>query len=71
MQELFDARDMTGLADAVAAGEVSAREVVEFSAARLADRNPALNAVVSTRIEQALDEVTPAFPTARCEVCRS
>ncbi|MDG3014923.1 amidase [Speluncibacter jeojiensis] len=62
MQELFDARDMTGLAEAVAAGEVSPREVVEFSAARLAERNPALNAVVSTRIEQALDEVDAGLP---------
>lgn len=62
MQDLFDNRDMTGLAAAIADGEVSAREVVEFSLSRLEERNPTLNAIISTCAEQALAEVDAGLP---------
>lgn len=62
MQELFDNRDMTGLAAAISGGEVSAREVVEFSLARLEERNPTVNAVIATCAEEALAEVDAGLP---------
>lgn len=62
MESLFDDQDMTGLAGSIRAGEVSAREVVEFALDRLAERNPAINAVVSERGEAALAEVDAGLP---------
>ncbi|WP_024793871.1 amidase [Tomitella biformata] len=62
MQELFDNHDMTGLAAAISDGEVSAREVVEFSLSRLAERNPTVNAVIAERAEEALAEVDAGLP---------
>lgn len=62
MDSLFDDNDMTGLAAAIGRGDVSAREVVEFSLARLEERNPAVNAVVATRAEEALAEVDAGLP---------
>ena len=62
MQDLFDNTDMTGLAAAVAGGEVSAGEVVEFSLNRMRERNPAINAIVGERGEQALREVAAGLP---------
>ena len=49
--------DATGLASLIGRGEVSAREVNEAAIAAIEARNPALNAVVSTRFAQALDEL--------------
>lgn len=62
MRELFDERDMTGLAQAINGGEVSAREVVEFALARLAERNPTVNAIVATRADELLEEVDAGLP---------
>ncbi|MGF7121558.1 amidase [Rhodococcus sp. AG1013] len=62
MENLFDDQDMTGLAASIRDGDVSAREVVEFSISRLAERNPAVNAVVSERAEAALAEVDAGLP---------
>ena len=47
MRELFDNTDMTGLAEAIATGEITAAEVVEFSLDRLDERNGAINALVA------------------------
>jgi len=62
VESVFDGQDMTGLAASIRDGEVSAREVVEFALGRLAERNPAINAVVSERAEQALAEVDAGLP---------
>ncbi|MEV5646670.1 amidase [Nocardia sp. NPDC052254] len=62
MQDLFDNTDMTGLAAAIADGEVSAGDVVEFSLGRMRERNPAINAVVSECGEQARREVAAGLP---------
>lgn len=62
MDELFDTTDAMGLAAAVAAGEVSAEEVVRFALTRIEARNPAINAVVEVRADAALAEAA-AGPT--------
>ncbi|WP_305092900.1 amidase [Prescottella sp. R16] len=62
MEDLFDGRDMTGIADAIRTGEVAAREVVEFALQRLAERNPAVNAVIAERGDEALAEVDAGLP---------
>lgn len=54
--------DAVGIAGAVAAGETSAREVVEQSIARIEAHNGALNAVVAERFDQALAEVDRGLP---------
>lgn len=56
MDELLDRHDAVGLAALVASGEVRAVELVDASIARLTERNPALNAVVATRFDEARDE---------------
>ena len=55
-ESLLDAHDGLGLAALVRSGEVTARELVEASVARIEARNPHVNAVVATRFEQALAE---------------
>lgn len=62
MRDLFDNNDMTGLAEAIETGAVSAAEVVEFSLNRVDERNPAINAVVADRREQARREVAAGLP---------
>ena len=62
MDELFDTSDAMALAAAVAAGDVTAEEVVRFALDRIEARNPAVNAVVELRAEQALAEAA-AGPT--------
>lgn len=62
MQDLFDNNDMTGLAEAIKSGDVSAKEVLEFSLDRLDERNPAVNAVISERREEARNEVSNGLP---------
>jgi amidase len=55
-------RPASELAEMVRAGEVSARELVEISLARIAELNPRLNAFVEVDAERALaaaDEVQP------------
>jgi amidase len=53
---LLDTQDTMGLAALIANGDVTSLEVVDASIARLESRNPVLNAVVATRIEQARRE---------------
>jgi amidase len=57
-----DDLDATGLADAIRAGDVSAREAVEWSLARIDERNPALNAVTALRADAALADVERGLP---------
>ena len=66
-ERLLDENDTIGLAALVAAGEVSSLELVDASIARIESRNPALNAVVAKRYEQARTEaknVTADSPIA-------
>lgn len=53
---LLDSHDTIGLAHLVRDGEVTSRELVEASIARIEERNPALNAVINRRFEEALAE---------------
>ncbi len=62
MHELFDDSDATGVVEAIAAGDVSAREATEFALARIDQRNPTVNAVVSLRSDEALAEVDAGLP---------
>lgn len=55
-------RDATGLAAAIRDGELSAREAVEESIARIEKHSPPLNAVVATRFEEALAEADAELP---------
>ena len=54
--ELLDRHDATAAAAAVKDGEVSPGELVEAAIARIEARNPELNAVVSTRFDEARAE---------------
>ena len=56
IDSLLDSQDTMGLAALIANGDVTSLEVVDASIARLESRNPVLNAVVATRIEQARQE---------------
>lgn len=71
MQDLFDNSDMTGLAGAIREGDVSAKEVLEFSLDRLDERNPAVNAVISERRDEARDEVAAGLPDGPLHGSRS
>jgi amidase len=62
MKELFDEGDATAIAIAVAKGEVSAREVVDFALARIDERNPSINAIVARRDDAARAEVDAGLP---------
>ncbi|WP_196780824.1 amidase [Nocardioides sambongensis] len=57
-------RDAVGVAQAIRDGELSAREAVEQSIARIEDRDGPLNAVVGRRFEAALAEVEAGLPDA-------
>ena len=48
MDDLLDRTDAVGLADAIAAGEVSEQEVLDATLARIDERNPALNAITTS-----------------------
>jgi amidase len=54
--DLLDENDTMGLAALVAAGEVSAIELVDASISRIEVRNPVLNAVVAERFDRARTE---------------
>lgn len=54
--------DAVATAEAIRAGEVSAREVVMDSISRIEKHNGSLNAVVAERFEQALAEVDAGLP---------
>jgi amidase len=54
--------DAIGTAELIRNGELSPREVVEEAIRRIEKYDPALNAVVSTRFEEALQEVDRGLP---------
>lgn len=54
--------DAIGTAELIRDKEISAREVTEAAIRRIEERNGALNAVVATRFEQALEEVDAGLP---------
>jgi amidase len=58
----FGDLDAVGLAEQVRSGSLGAHEVVEAAIARIERFNPILNAVVSTRFEEALAEVDAGLP---------
>ena len=63
-EALLDTHDTIALAGLVRSGEVSPRELVEASIARIEQRNPMLNAVVNRRFEEALAEADAVDRTA-------
>ena len=58
----YDRRDAVGLAALVAAGEVTAAEVVEMGMARIEATEPPLNGVVTTCFDDAHREVGAGLP---------
>ncbi|MEU0939734.1 amidase [Embleya sp. NPDC005971] len=60
--ELLDRHDAVGLADLVRTGHLSPHELLDAVAARVATRNPVVNAVVSTRLDQARREIDRGLP---------
>jgi amidase len=54
--------DAVGTAQAIRAGQVSAREVAETAIARIEKHDPELNAVIGRRFEAALAEVDAGLP---------
>jgi amidase len=60
--EEYDLHDGIGLADLIRRGEVSALEVCEAGIARIEALNPALNAVVAQRFDQACSEARKVAP---------
>ena len=67
LDDVLDGRDATAVAAAVRAGDATAREVVAAAIGRAEQRNPTLNAFVSTRFDDALadaEAVDPSLPFA-------
>lgn len=62
IHELLDRSDAWGLAEAVRRGDVSPAEVLEATAVRLHERNPALDAVIEDRLDAARAEVAAGLP---------
>ena len=60
MGDVLD-QDATAVIEAVRAGDMSAREVLEATMGRLEERNPVVNAVVAVR-DAAVDEVERGLP---------
>ena len=56
IERLLDDHDATAIAAAIRSGEVDAGDVVATSIARAEERNPALNAFVTTRFDRAAAE---------------
>lgn len=56
IERLLDDHDATAIAAAIRSGEVDAGDVVATSIARAEERNPALNALVTTRFDRAAAE---------------
>jgi amidase len=54
--------DATSLAERIRRGELSAREAAEDAIRRIEKLNPQLNAIVSTRFDEALDEIERGLP---------
>ena len=59
----YGERDALGLADLVRSGEVSAGELLDEAIAAVAERNPALNAVVTEMYDEARAEIAAGPPT--------
>lgn len=55
-------QDATSLAEAIRRGDLTAREAVEYSIARIEALDPTLNAVIGTRFDAALAEVDRGLP---------
>src|SRR5262245_55514496 len=62
IEELLDSTDATGVADAVRDGAVSAADVLAATAARVAERNPVVNAVIEERLDAARADVEAGLP---------
>jgi amidase len=60
--ELLDTNDAVGLASLVRSGEIGPHELLDAVATRIEQRNPLVNAIVATRIEQARAEVDAGLP---------
>ncbi|MEO8816356.1 MAG: amidase [Mycobacterium sp.] len=60
--ELLDRTDLVGSAELVRIGEVTPGELLDAVARRIEERNPLLNALVATRIEEARAEITAGLP---------
>ncbi len=60
MDDRYDALDATGLATAIRAGELSARDAVEAALRRIDERDPVVNAVTEVRAAAALAEADDA-----------
>ncbi|MEL7207187.1 MAG: amidase family protein, partial [Actinomycetota bacterium] len=63
--DLLDRADATACADAVREGAVSASELVDAAIDRVTERNPALNAVVGTRFDEARAEAATVDPDSQ------
>ncbi|MGW0661877.1 amidase [Streptodolium elevatio] len=60
--ELLDGHDTVGLAELVRTDQVKPAELLDAVVARMEERNPALNAVVATRIDAAYREIEAGLP---------
>lgn len=61
---LLDREDATTAAEAIRRGDLSAEALVQSAIERVEARNPTLNAVVSTRFDEALAEARAVDPSA-------
>lgn len=57
--------DLVGLSELAAAGDVSRREILQTAIREIESQNPAINAVVLTRFEEALDSLEKTTETSR------
>jgi amidase len=62
VEELLDTTDATGVAEAVRDGSVHAADILAATAARLAERNPVVNAVIEERLDAARADVEAGLP---------
>ncbi|HET9876156.1 MAG TPA: amidase [Mycobacterium sp.] len=60
--EVLDRTDLVGLAALIRSGDVTPGELLDTVALRIQERNPALNAVITTRIDAARGEITAGLP---------
>ncbi|MEU8121253.1 amidase [Spirillospora sp. NPDC049024] len=58
----LDIYDAVGLAELIRNGDLREKEVLELVADRIATRDPAINALVATRLDEARDEVARGLP---------
>ncbi|GAA4982262.1 amidase [Yinghuangia aomiensis] len=60
--EVLDRNDVVGLAGLVREGEVTPVELLDAVVARIEERNPVLNALVATRVDEAYAEIAAGLP---------